>query len=278
MPYTWVGGAGVRVDALTGLHYMRERWYDSLTQRFLSRDPIGIRSGANLYAYCNGCPVNLIDPSGLQPGFLERLMNAGASALRSTPISGAGAGDTMLLGGGGETLATGALAGEGLMGMFFLPVLIPFTAKALDPTLPITPCDDDDADPWRTVRWAEEYYRKQGVLQKPFAIGFRGNGLLEQFAAQHGAETWFNYKPTPWRVTVFAKIQDPNQLIFVNMAGPPGMPSFDFAQTLKRKRECKKLTSTDEEVLEIQRVYQSRRKNTFWYSAQNPLEPGFNER
>ena len=46
--------------------YMRQRWYDPQLQRFISRDPIGLRGGANLYQYCNNNPTLFVDPSGLQ--------------------------------------------------------------------------------------------------------------------------------------------------------------------------------------------------------------------
>jgi RHS repeat-associated protein len=65
MPFGFVGGLGVRTDELTGLMYMRARHYDSELARFISRDPLGITAGANLYAYCDNDPINWVDPSGL---------------------------------------------------------------------------------------------------------------------------------------------------------------------------------------------------------------------
>ena len=52
-------------DMETGLYYYRARYYDSLTGRFLSEDPI--RSGINWYTYANNNPINYNDPFGLQP-------------------------------------------------------------------------------------------------------------------------------------------------------------------------------------------------------------------
>ncbi|MBN1510487.1 MAG: RHS repeat-associated core domain-containing protein [Phycisphaerae bacterium] len=40
------------------------RHYDPSTGRFLQRDPIGIRGGLNVYAYCMNNPVRSTDPSG----------------------------------------------------------------------------------------------------------------------------------------------------------------------------------------------------------------------
>jgi len=62
MPYTFVGGLGVRRDEGSGLIWMRARWYDPTLQRFVSRDALG---GTNRYAYANNAPSNFTDPSGL---------------------------------------------------------------------------------------------------------------------------------------------------------------------------------------------------------------------
>ena len=49
----------------TGLYYFRARWYDPVTGRWLSNDPIGISGGLNQYVFCRNNPVNVRDPSGL---------------------------------------------------------------------------------------------------------------------------------------------------------------------------------------------------------------------
>ncbi len=56
----------------TGLYYFRARWYDPVTGRWLSKDPIGISGGLNQYVFCYNNPVNLADPLGDKPGFFER--------------------------------------------------------------------------------------------------------------------------------------------------------------------------------------------------------------
>jgi RHS repeat-associated protein len=63
MPYRFVGGLGVRWDAGTGLHYMRQRWYDPGLGRFVSRDPI---PQTNPYTYVTNLPNTLTDSYGLQ--------------------------------------------------------------------------------------------------------------------------------------------------------------------------------------------------------------------
>jgi RHS repeat-associated protein len=50
-------------DTETGFYYYRARYYDPITGRFLSEDPI--RSGINFYVYCGNNPVNCRDPYGL---------------------------------------------------------------------------------------------------------------------------------------------------------------------------------------------------------------------
>jgi len=44
---------------------MRARWFDPTVQKFISRDPIGLQGGSNLYRYCGNSPVNWNDPQGL---------------------------------------------------------------------------------------------------------------------------------------------------------------------------------------------------------------------
>jgi RHS repeat-associated protein len=65
--FTFVGGLGVQ-DEGHGLFYMKNRFYDATTGRFLQRDPIGLEGGMNLYAYANGNPLSFVDPSGLWSG------------------------------------------------------------------------------------------------------------------------------------------------------------------------------------------------------------------
>ena len=53
-------------DTESGLHYNYHRYYDPLTGRYLTPDPIGPSAAAtNLYTYVRNNPVNLIDPLGL---------------------------------------------------------------------------------------------------------------------------------------------------------------------------------------------------------------------
>jgi len=58
---------GQYFDAETGLHYNFQRYYDPLTGRYVSADPIGFDGGdVNLYKYASNDPTTYIDPRGLK--------------------------------------------------------------------------------------------------------------------------------------------------------------------------------------------------------------------
>ncbi len=58
-------GAGTP-NARGGFVYLRNRWYDPTTGRFLTQDPIGLAGGVNLYAYAGNNPITFTDPFGLK--------------------------------------------------------------------------------------------------------------------------------------------------------------------------------------------------------------------
>nr|WP_272327897.1 RHS repeat-associated core domain-containing protein [Acinetobacter baumannii] len=55
---------GQYFDQETGLHYNRYRYYSPYVGRFISKDPIGLLGGHNVYAYAPN-PVEWVDPLGL---------------------------------------------------------------------------------------------------------------------------------------------------------------------------------------------------------------------
>jgi RHS repeat-associated protein len=56
-----------RENDQTGLLFYRARYYDPVMKRFISSDPIGLAGGMNMFAYVNGNPVSLTDPTGNCP-------------------------------------------------------------------------------------------------------------------------------------------------------------------------------------------------------------------
>ncbi|MCL6712785.1 DUF6531 domain-containing protein [Pseudomonas sp. R2.Fl] len=60
-PYQYTG----RERDGSGIYYYRARYYSPGMGRFISEDPIGLKGGANTYAYVSGNPLSYADPSGL---------------------------------------------------------------------------------------------------------------------------------------------------------------------------------------------------------------------
>ena len=53
-------------EAAISIWYYRARYYDSVSGRFASEDPIGFNGEFNFYLYAHGNPTNLSDPTGLK--------------------------------------------------------------------------------------------------------------------------------------------------------------------------------------------------------------------
>jgi RHS repeat-associated protein len=64
-PFQWLGGYGVYYNSETDLHLTLHRAYSADMRRFISTDPMGIDSFANLYAYGDMNPLFFVDPYGL---------------------------------------------------------------------------------------------------------------------------------------------------------------------------------------------------------------------
>jgi RHS repeat-associated protein len=70
----------------TGLYFFRARWYDPITGRWLSKDPIGISGGLNQYVFCRNNTVNRRDSFGLRSSSIRTFRVRG---LPRTPSAGA---------------------------------------------------------------------------------------------------------------------------------------------------------------------------------------------
>ncbi len=119
-PFKFVGKYGIMSEQ-NGLYYMRARYYDAETGRFISEDPIGFAGGdVNLYAYVQNNPVMFVDPSG------EFLINGITAGIGAFIGAGFNAYSTWQEGGSGWQIvgsaALGAVAG-GAAGLMLNPLM-----------------------------------------------------------------------------------------------------------------------------------------------------------
>ena len=117
-PVGYRGQFGYYTDHETGLLLCTHRYYDPVAGRWITQDPIGYCAGMNLYAYCGGDPLNLIDSSGLWAwgntigiikavgGGLETISGVGLAG--ATGVSGVG-----LIAGGAVALHGADIAASG---------------------------------------------------------------------------------------------------------------------------------------------------------------------
>ena len=84
-PTSGYTGAAQSVSNGGGMVYLRNRWYDPATGRFLTQDPIGLAGGVNLYAYAGNDPISFSDPYGLRDCDKEKHPQTCADALE-TPL------------------------------------------------------------------------------------------------------------------------------------------------------------------------------------------------
>jgi RHS repeat-associated protein len=85
------GYTGREIDVETGLQYNRARYYDPISHRWLSQDPLGFDAGdSNLYRYVNNAPTNGTDPSGMQTNGLGGQGGLGSGGSRQPGAGGYG--------------------------------------------------------------------------------------------------------------------------------------------------------------------------------------------
>jgi len=84
-------------DAESSLYFMRARYFDPATGRFISEDPSGFNDGVNFYRYVHNNPIDNSDPTGLTTykGFpadkeadLRNAVNDALKKLRDTCSTG----------------------------------------------------------------------------------------------------------------------------------------------------------------------------------------------
>jgi RHS repeat-associated protein len=68
-PFTWQGAFGVIQEGSTGLYYLRARYHDAATGRFLSKDPLAASDPmqTNPYLFAVDNPIMYTDPLGTSP-------------------------------------------------------------------------------------------------------------------------------------------------------------------------------------------------------------------
>ena len=114
---------GYYYDTETGLYYLKSRYYDPQTGRFISMDDISYLdpesiNGLNLYAYCGNNPVMRVDPSG--NAWWHCLLAIGAvivvaaATVLTCGVAGIAIGGAGLAGAVIHGAAVGALIGAGI--------------------------------------------------------------------------------------------------------------------------------------------------------------------
>jgi RHS repeat-associated protein len=179
------GFAGGLYDVQTGLVRFGAREYEAETGRWLSKDPIGFGGGdTNLYAYVRGDPINLLDPSGLDP-YGEELADALAAQSWGDPaeyyrISSLGRGLGALLGFG--------VYGGALGVQKFGPAIVGLATAAVNK---LTSCSDLPVDPNKLHHIFDKASHNLGPLLNRFGgsqeAAFRAVERATQAAAQSQA-------------------------------------------------------------------------------------------
>lgn len=90
--------AGHYYDRATSLNLAWYRPYDPNLGRWLSRDPIGLTGGLNLYGYVGNDPTNFIDPDGRMPLVVPLIIAAGETAVSGEGLLAGGLGICILTG------------------------------------------------------------------------------------------------------------------------------------------------------------------------------------
>lgn len=127
-------------DSESGLYYYRARYYSPKTGRFISKDPIGIKGGINLYQYVKNSPNNYIDPLGL---FLSNSTTSSTSAFGgANQFSNAGASPPT-----GNSLSLGEIVIKAISSVLGIPDPTEKDPRKNNPSPPPKPDEQDKLPP-----------------------------------------------------------------------------------------------------------------------------------
>jgi RHS repeat-associated protein len=105
---------GRELDTETGLYFYRERYYDEMSGRFITEDPIRFFGGENFYRYVSNSAIGFRDSFGLSPSSSDscnKCKNSPMNPASAPQTGGLSIGGTAEAGLGrlGGTVATGSL-------------------------------------------------------------------------------------------------------------------------------------------------------------------------
>lgn len=212
------GFKGMLYDEDVDLYYARNRWYDPNAGRFTQEDPIGLVGGINPYLFTGDDPINGTDPSGLASAADDPCIDAGGhykEGICVGPDGGGGswlkpvtitatvwfsasdaagvlqqlADDRPMLNGSVAEFAglsvIGGIAGATASG-FFAPTI----ARVAIPASP---------------------------AGAKIALGLRD--VLDEFAAEHGAQTWRVWGGDDWRLGFMDAMANPRTRVVFTLDG-----------------------------------------------------------
>jgi RHS repeat-associated protein len=140
------------------LYYVRARWYDPVSRRFVSEDPLGLAAGMNQYTFAGNDPINGSDPSGACP-----------SGGLITSLEGDNEGEAATPGFGYDCMGFWAWANDppwGLSGRD--PELNQM--EAVGPTSSYSACHPDEAGAVNCAAWDQA----EAAAQSPSGGSFKG--------------------------------------------------------------------------------------------------------
>ncbi len=170
---------GIPYDVNSDMYYMRHRWYLPAIGRFISRDPIGIAGGINVYAYANDDPVDLSDPTGLCSSSLYDGAAEAGEASEAAMAGSVGGGTPAMV---GDLQAGGTAAGYGGAGFGPGVGIVTGIVGGLSPGLLQNRLLPDHGGAGLGGAIPEAYYGQNGGGLTPVQLHIGIPGFAEQWA------------------------------------------------------------------------------------------------